>query len=346
MKLGILLGTGGGGYQIDLERVKEAENLGYDSIWTSEAWGADAISPAAWVLANTSRIKVGTAIMQMSARTPAMTAMTVMTLQQLSNNRFILGIGPSGPQVIEGWHGQPFGKPLMRTKEYVSIIRKILAREQPLTHEGEHYQIPYNGPGATGLGKPLKSILHGNPEQKIYTASFSPRGMTMSAEVADGVFPIFMNPERFDVFEPYITKGFEKAGGGKSLENYDIAPFCRISMDVDLDKARLPIKENLALYIGGMGAREKNFYNDFAKRIGYEEEAVKIQDLFLGGKKAEAVAAVPDSLVDEVSLVGPKERIVERLEAWKAAAKARHVDSLLLASTDIAAMRVVAEAVL
>ena len=346
MKLGILLGTGGGGYQIDLERVKEAEDLGYDSIWTSEAWGADAISPAAWVLANTSRIKVGTAIMQMPARTPAMTAMTTMTLQHLSNNRFILGIGPSGPQVIEGWHGQPFGKPLMRTKEYISIVRKVLAREAPLTHEGEHYQIPYTGAGSTGLGKPLKSILHGNPDQKIYTASFSPRGMTMSAEVADGVFPIFMNPERFDVFEPYINKGFEKAGGGKSLENYDIAPFCRVSMDDDVEKARLPIKENLALYIGGMGAREKNFYNDFAKRVGYEEEAVKIQDLFLGGRKAEAVAAVPDKLVDEVSLVGPKERIVERLDAWKQAAKNRHVDSLLISGNDRAAMRVIAEAVL
>src|SRR5690606_5874906 len=249
------------------------------------------------VLAQTTKIKVGTAIMQMPARTPAMTAMTAMTLQALSGNRFLLGLGPSGPQVIEGWHGVPYGKPLTRFREYVSIIRQILARERPLEHQGEHYQIPYNGPGATGLGKPLKSIIHADPALKIFTASITPASVRMAAEIADGFFPIFMNPERAHLFDNDLRAGFAKAGGGKGLHNFEICPFVPIRVGNDLEACRKPIRDNLALYIGGMGAREKNFYNDYAKRLGYEEEARKIQDLFLGGRKPEASAAVPDSLV-------------------------------------------------
>ncbi|MEQ9122851.1 MAG: LLM class flavin-dependent oxidoreductase, partial [Alphaproteobacteria bacterium] len=207
MKVGMVLGYSGASYDEMDESVQAAERLGLDSIWTAEAWGSDAVSPAAWALALTKRIKVGTAIMQMPARTPACTAMTAMTLGALSGGRFVLGIGPSGPQVIEGWHGQPYGKPLMRTREYVSILRKILDRKAPLEHEGEHYQIPYRGPGATGLGKPLRSILHGDPALKIYTGTISPAGVAMSAEVADGMFPVFAIPERFDVFAPALEKG-------------------------------------------------------------------------------------------------------------------------------------------
>jgi F420-dependent oxidoreductase-like protein len=268
--------------------------------------------------------------MQMPGRTPAMTAMTAMTLYALSGGRFILGLGPSGPQVVEGWHGVAYGRPLTRTREYVQIIRKILAREERVTHEGFHYQMPYKGDDATGLGKPLKSILHGDPALKIYTASISPKGMECAGEVSDGVFPIWMNPQRFDIFEKSLETGFAKAGGGKSLESFEIAPFVTCLMSDDIEKCRIPIKNNMALYIGGMGARGKNFYNDYAKRLGYEEAAVKIQDLYLDGKKQEAAAAVPDELVDDVALVGPEARIRDRLQRWKEAGKKRHVGSMLI----------------
>jgi F420-dependent oxidoreductase-like protein len=253
-----------------------------------------------------------------------------MTLYALSGGRFILGLGPSGPQVVEGWHGVAYGRPLTRTKEYISIIRKILAREERVTHEGYHYQMPYKGDDATGLGKPLKSILHGDPALKIFTASISPKGMECAGEVADGVFPVWMNPERFDVFEESLEKGFGKAGGDKSLANFEVAPFVTCIMGDDIEQCMAPIKNNLALYIGGMGARGKNFYNDYAKRLGHEEAAVKIQDLYLDGKKAEAAAAVPDALVDETALVGPEARIRDRLQIWKEAGKKGHVSSMLI----------------
>lgn len=329
-----------------MDLVLAAERLGYDSVWTSESWGSDAVTPAAWVLARTTRIKAGTAIMQMPARTPAMAAMTAMTLQALSGNRFILGIGPSGPQVVEGWYGVPFGRPLTRTREYIGIIRQILKREAPVTHRGFHYQLPYTGAGATGLGKPLKSILHGDPSLKIYTGTISPAGVRTSAELADGMIPVFMSPERFDIFAAPLAEGFAKAGGGKSLQTFEIAPFVQVSVGDDLEAARLPVKRHLAFYIGGMGAREKNFYNDYAKRLGFEAEAVRIQDLFLGGQRAEAVAAVPDRLVDQVALIGPKARIVERLAEWKTAAARRHVGALLARVESSEALQILAEAVL
>jgi F420-dependent oxidoreductase-like protein len=315
---------------VPMDHIRHAESLGFSSVWTAEAWGSDAVSPAAWILAQTEKIHVGTAIMQMPGRTPAMTAMTAMTLYALSEGRFILGLGPSGPQVVEGWHGVAYGRPLTRTKEYISIIRKILARKEKLTHEGYHYQIPYRGEGATGLGKPLKSILHGDPALQIYTASISPAGMECAGEVADGVFPVWMNPERFDVFEESLEKGFAKAGGGKSLADFEVAPFVTCFMSDDIEQCRAPIKANMALYIGGMGARGKNFYNDYARRLGYEEAAVTIQDLYLDGKKAEAAAAVPDALVDDVALVGPEARIRDRLQIWKEAGRKGHVGSMLI----------------
>jgi F420-dependent oxidoreductase-like protein len=328
MKLATTIKFRPGHAGIDMEHVLEAERLGFDAVWAGEAYGTDAVSPVAWVLARTERIKAGTSILQMPARTPACAAMTAMTLQALSGNRFLCGIGPSGPQVVEGWHGVPFGKPVGRTREYVAIVRQVLERKAPLEHQGEHYQIPYTGPGSSGLGKPLRSIIHGDPSLKIYTASIAPGGLRVAGEVADGNLPFFMSPEPAD------------------LADFDNAPYVRVSMGDDLAKCRDALRPGLALYIGGMGARSRNFYNDLAKRIGYEAAAVKIQDLYLDGKKNEAAAAVPDALIDEVSLIGSPARIRDRLQSWQDIAKKNWVGSLLLAGTDAAAMRVVAEAVL
>jgi F420-dependent oxidoreductase-like protein len=347
MKLGIGAVGFGPKVNIDLERIRFAESLGFDSAWTAEAYGNDAVTTATWVLANTTRIKVGTAIMQMPARTPAMAAMTAMTLDQLSGGRFILGLGASGPQVVEGWHGVPYGTPLARTREYIQIVRQILAREKPLEFHGSVYDIPAVGAGTTGLGKPLKSILHGNPALPIYTASISPAGLRCAAEVADGVFPMMMDPENFDrAYLPHLAEGFAKAGGGKGLANFAVVPAVTVLISDDVEKARLGVKAGMALYIGGMGARDKNFYNDLAKRLGYEEAAVRIQDLFLDGKKAEATAAVPDALVDAVHLVGSKDRIRARLAAWKEAGKKGWVHTMQIATPQREALELLAEELL
>jgi F420-dependent oxidoreductase-like protein len=331
---------------IDLDLVREAERLGYEAVWCGEAYGTDAVSPVAWVLAQTKRIKAGTSIMQMPARTPACAAMTAMTLQALSGNRFLCGIGPSGPQVVEGWHGVPFGKPLARTREYIAIIRQILERKAPLEHHGEHYQIPYTGPGSTGLGKPLRSIIHGDPSLKIYTAAIAPAGLRTAGEVADGTLPFFMSPEKAEAVTAPVVEGIAKAGRGKTLADFDLAPYIRVSIGEDLGACRDAIRPNLALYIGGMGARSKNYYNDLAKRMGYEAAAEIIQGHYLGGRRREAEAAVPDALIDETSLIGPKERVRDRLQAWKEIAKDHRVGSLVLAGADAAALRVIAEAVM
>ena len=346
MKLGLTAAAFGARLSIDLDRIKHAESLGFDSAWTAEAYGNDAVTTAAWVLASTTTLRVGTAIMQMPARTPAMTAMTAMSLDHLSGGRFILGIGASGPQGIEGWHGGPYGRPLTRPREYIEVIRKVLAREDPLTHEGFHYHIPISGEGTTGLGRPLKSILHGDKSLPIYTASISPAGLRCAGEVADGVFPIWMDPERFDVVGEPLQEGFAKAGGGKSLDNFDVCPMVAVAISDDLEKARMPLKMNMALYIGGMGARNKNFYNDYAKRLGFEEAAVKIQDHYLARERQEAVAAVPDELVDAVALVGTADRIRDRLGVWKEAAKQRRVDTLLIGTGQPEALQLVAEELL
>ena len=331
---------------IDMELVREAERLGYEAVWCGEAYGTDAVSPAAWVLAQTTKIRAGTAIMQMPARTPACAAMTAMTLQALSGNRFLCGIGPSGPQVVEGWHGVPYGKPLARTREYIAIIRRILERTAPLEFDGEHYQIPYRGSGATGLGKPLRSIIHGDPSLKIYTAAIAPAGLRTAGEVADGTLPFFMSPEQAEAIVGPVREGIVKAGNGKTLADFDLAPYIRVAIGDDIAACRDAIRPNLALYIGGMGARSKNFYNDLARRMGYEAAAATIQDHYLAGRRKEAEAAVPDALIDETSLVGPKERVRDRLQAWQAIAKDHRVGSLVLAGADIAALRTVAEAVL
>ena len=346
MQLGITQRINGATPKLGMDEVLEAERLGYTSVWGGEAWGTDAVSPAAWVLARTTRIKAGTSIMQMQARTPACAAMTAMTLQALSGGRFLLGVGASGPQVIEGWHGVPYGKPLGRTKEYIEIIRKILARDAPLTHQGEHYQIPYAGPGATGLGKPLRSIVHGDPTMPIYTASITPAGLRTAGEVSDGTLPIWFSPEQADLVVQPIFDGMKKAGKPATLANFDLAPYVKVSMGPDLQACRDAVRPNLALYIGGMGARSKNFYNDFAVRLGYAGEAAKIQDLYLDGHKKDAEALVPDALIDEIALIGSADRIKDRLQAWKQVAAAGKLTTMVLTGASVEAMRVVAEAVL
>jgi F420-dependent oxidoreductase-like protein len=346
MRLGINAVGFGPKIQIDLERIRRAEALGFDSAWTAEAYGNDAVTTATWVLANTTKIKVGTAIMQMPARTPAMAAMTAMSLDQLSGGRFLLGLGASGPQVVEGWHGVPYGNAMTRTREYIAILRQIFAREKPLEFHGDIYDIPAAGEGTTGLGKPLKSILHGNPALPIYVASISPGGLRCAAEVADGVFPMMLDPGSFDrAYLPHLQQGFAKAAG-KSFANFAVIAGASVIISDDVARARNALKPGMALYIGGMGARDKNFYNDLAKRMGYEEAAVRIQDLYLDGKKAEATAAVPDELVDAVHLVGPKERIRDRLAAWKEAGKKGWVHTLNVGSPQPEALELLAQELL
>ncbi|HSE94208.1 MAG TPA: LLM class F420-dependent oxidoreductase [Methylomirabilota bacterium] len=317
MRLALHLSYSGPTFALDMDKVLEAERLGYDSVWTAEAYGSDAVTPAAWIAARTQRIHVGTAIMQVAARTPAMAAMTAMTLDALSGRRFRMGLGVSNPQVVEGWHGQPFAQPLARTREYVQVVRAIFRREKPLEHRGEHYQIPYAGPHATGLGKPLRSILHGRPELPIYLAAIGPKNVALAAEIADGWIPTFFSPRRMGMFREWLDEGF-RARGARPPE-FDLMPSVGVVVGERLDECRKPIKARLALYVGGMGARNRNFYNELARRYGYEEAARTLQDLYLSGRKAEAEAAVPDALVDEVALCGPRERIRERLAEWKSA---------------------------
>ena len=340
MKLGLLLGLATADFRIDIERIREAEALGYDSVWSSEAYGSDAVSPAAWVLAQTSRIRVGTAIMQIAARTPAAAAGTAMTLDRLSGGRFMLGLGPSGPQVVEGWHGMPYADPLGRMREYIAIVRAVMRRAAPVEFAGEHYRLPYDGPGATGLGKPLKSMMRAAPAMPIYTAAITPAGLRLAAALADGVFPVFADPDRCAAFREPLERGFAEAG--REPGAFDAAPFVWVNMGADVAECRAPIKRDLALYIGGMGARKKNFYNDYARRMGYGGAAAEIQDLFLGGRRAEAAAAVPDELVDATSLVGPAERIVERLQAWKEAGRRGDITTMLLRGASPEALRVIA----
>src|ERR1700719_4687115 len=315
MRLGLLSGYSGAQMGLPMDTILEAERAGFDSVWTAEAYGSDAITPLAWIAAMTKKIRLGAGIMQMPGRSPAMTAMTAMTLDALSGGRFILGVGPSGPQVAEGWHGMPYGKPLQRTREYVEIVKMIIAREKPVELHGKELHAPPPAPGSTGRGKPLKSILHGRKDMPIYSASISPKGLELAAEITDGVLPIWMSPEKYDVIGDSVKAGLAKAK--KTPDKFDVAPFVTCVMGPDVEKCRMPVKGMLALYIGGMGARAKNFYNDYAKRMGYEDVAGKIQDLFLAGKKAEAMAMVPDKLVDEVALVGNRERIADRFAALK-----------------------------
>jgi F420-dependent oxidoreductase-like protein len=346
MRLGVVAGYSPAALQLRLEEILEAERLGYHSVWTSEAYGSDAVSVASWILARTTRIHVGTAIMQMPARTPTCAAMTAMTLNALSGGRFLLGLGPSGPRVVEGWYGVPYGRPMTRTREYIDIVRQIASRRAPLRHDGFHYQIPYKGADGTGLGRPMQSILHADEQLRIYTAAVTPAGLSTAAEIADGVFPIWMDPERFDLIGPHLAAGFAKGGQGRTLADFDVAPFVPVSLGDDLDACRAPVRAHLALYIGGMGPRQKNFYTDYVRRMGYADEAEQIQTLYLAGRKDEAAAAVPDRLVDAIALIGPAARIRERLAVWKAAGARGEITSMLLARASVDALRLVADELL
>ena len=339
MRLGLQLG-----YDDPLTWValaEEADRCGFHSVWTSEAYGSDAVSPLAWIGSRTKDIKLGTAIMQMPARTPATTAATVATLDVLSGGRVLLGLGTSGPQVAEGWHGEAFGKPLTRTREYISIVRKILQREAPLEHHGEHYDIPYTGADATGLGKPLKIILHPpRADVPIYLAAIGPKNVALAAEIADGWLPIFFSPERFsETHGPMLEEGFARRGGRP--EGWDLAAHVPVVVADDVQAARDFLKPLLALYVGGMGARGQNFYNRLARRYGYEEAAATIQDLYLDGKNNAAIAAVPDELVDDVSLVGDRSRIADRVAAFRESG----VTTLVLQARQPEAIQLLAELV-
>ena len=336
MKLGVNLGYAPPGTNpVELVPIVQmAEGLGYDSAWAAEAWGTDAVSVLAWLGASTTRIKIGSAIMQIPGRTPANTAMTAATLDLMSEGRFILGLGTSGPQVVEGWHGQPWGKPLVKTREYVEIVRTALRREV-VEHHGEHYRIPYDGPDATGLGKPLKLMLRPlRADIPIYLAAMAPKNVALAAEIADGWLPLFVDPDRFgDAF------GASLAG---ARAGFEIAATVNVLVGDDVQALRDSLKPYIALYVGGMGAKGKNFYNALVRRYGWEAEAERIQELYLGGKQREAIAAVPDELVDAVSLIGPKERIRDRLEAWRETP----VTTLIVGSPQPEALEVLAGLVL
>lgn len=342
MRLGLNFGYWGSVPVDNVALAQEADRLGFHSLWTAEAYGSDAVSPLVWLAAQTKQINVGTAIMQMTARVPAMTAMTAATIDLLTGGRMLCGIGASGPQVVEGWHGVPYGKPVTRAREYIEIMRAIWKREAPLVHHGEHYDIPCQG--GSGLGKPLKLIQHPlRPSIPIYLAAVGPKNVSLAAELADGWLPIFFSPERVDNYREWLDEGFAKAGNGKSMTNgFDIAPTVHVVLGDDVNACRNQVKPTLALYIGGMGAKGKNFYYDIACRYGYEAAAEQIQGYYLTGKKMEALAAVPDALVDEVALCGPRERIAERLAAWKDCG----ITTMICGTSDINAVRVMAELVL
>ncbi|HEX2737873.1 MAG TPA: LLM class F420-dependent oxidoreductase [Acidimicrobiia bacterium] len=338
MKLGFMIGYWGAQPPTGMpELVAEAEQLGYHSLWTAEAYGSDALTPLAWWGANTQRIKLGTSICQMSARTPTAMAMAAITMDHLSNGRFVLGLGASGPQVVEGWYGQPYPKPLARTREYVEIIRRILAREAPLTNDGEHYPLPY--PGGTGLGKPVKSITHPlRADLPIYLAAEGPKNVALTAEIADGWLAIYYSPRVDDFYRDALAEGFARPGARRGFDDFEVAATVPVIFHDDVQQAADFMRPMLALYIGGMGAREVNFHANVYARMGYEAEVKQIQDLYLEGKKDEAAALVPQKLIEETALIGPKEKVRDDLAMWEESA----VTTILLYG-DAATLRTMAE---
>jgi F420-dependent oxidoreductase-like protein len=302
------------------EVVRAAEDLGFDSIWSAEAYGSDCFTPLAWHGASTSRVKLGTAVCQMSARTPVATAMSALTLDHLTGGRFMLGLGASGPQVVEGWYGQPYPKPLARTREYVEIIRKVLAREEPVELQGEHYQLPKVGDGTTGLGKPLKSITHPlRADLPILLGAEGPKNVALAAEICDGWLPIFLSPELDVEYRKNLEEGFARPGARHtSLDTFEVPNMVNIVIDDDVERAADAVRMFLGFYIGGMGAREVNFHANVFARMGYGDVVEEIQDLFLSGRKDEAIAKVPLALVEDVAMVGPIEKVREELDQkWR-----------------------------
>lgn len=292
-----------------IEVAQEAERLGFHSAWTAEAWGSDAFTPLTWIGAHTTKLKLGTSIVQISARTPTSTAMHALTLDHLTNGRLILGLGVSGPQVVEGWYGRPFSKPLSRTREYIDIIRQVIKREQPVKNDGEHYPLPYFGDGAWGMGKPLKPITHPlRNDLPIYLGAEGPKNVALAAEICDGWIPLWYTPYREEVYADSLTG---------APDNFDIVQGVTVNVTDDMEAAYDQLRPMLGFYIGGMGSKDRNFHKELMARMGYPGEAQKIQDHFIAGERAEAIAAVPNAFIDEIALIGSKERIRDRLQAWK-----------------------------
>jgi len=311
LKLGLQLGYWGAMApgMAHVELAKEAESLGFDSVWTAESWGNDAFTPLAWIGAHTSKIRLGTSVAQLSARTPTACAMSVLAMDHMSNGRMILGLGVSGPQVVEGWYGQPYTKPVTRTREYVEIIRKVLARKEPVTHDGEFYQLPYKGEGAWGMGKPLKAITHPlRANVPIFLGAEGPKNVQQTIEIADGWLPLYYSPYHEHVYAEDLKN--MKPG-------FEITAMAMVSLADNVEEALYPVKAMLGFYIGGMGSKQRNFHKELMARFGYEEEANRIQDLFFEGKRDEAIAVVPNEFADAISLVGPKERLREKIQDWK-----------------------------
>ncbi|MFF7474852.1 LLM class F420-dependent oxidoreductase [Streptomyces sp. NPDC008092] len=333
MRLGLALGYWGRGPSPDhVPLAREAERLGYDSVWTAESWGSDAFTPLTWIAAQTSTIRLGTAVAQMAARSPTTTAMHALTLDHLSGGRMLLGLGLSGPQVVEGWYGRPFPKsPLTATREYVDVVRQVLRREGPVALDGRFHPLPYRGPDATGLGKPLKPITHPlRPGLPVLLGAEGPRNVAQTVRIADGWLPLYWAPSRPEVYGPAVAD---------LPEGFLVAPMAQVKVCDDVTAGLLPVKAMLGFYIGGMGHAARNFHADLMARMGYEEEARRIQELFLSGRREEAVLAVPDAFADEISLVGPRQRIAERLELWRKGP----VTDLLALAPDPHTLRVLAE---
>ena len=316
LKLGLNFGYWTGGPPPDaIEGLKEAERLGFDSCWTAEAYGSDCLTPLAWWGSHTERIQLGTALVQMSARTPAATAMAAMSMDHLSGGRFILGIGVSGPQVVEGWYGEPFAKPLARTREYIGVLRDIWARKGPVTSDGEHYPLPLRG---SELGKPLKSSIHPLREDiPVYLGAEGPKNVALAAELCDGWLPLFFSPKEDDFYRRCLAEGFATAGDAGKSDRFEIASTITIVPGDDVEKCADAVRPMVALYAGGMGARGANFHFDVFARMGWEAEASKIQELYLAGRKPEAIASVPLAMVEDVALVGPVDKIRGELERWR-----------------------------
>ena len=346
LSLGLNLNYSGRQITLDLEGINRAEKLGFDSVWTAESWGSDAVSPLAWIGANTSTIRLGTAIMQMPGRSPANTAMTALTMQQLSGGRFVLGLGTSGPQVVEGWHGKPWHKPLTMSREYISIVKKIFAREEKLEYDGEFFDIPYRGEHSKGLGKPLKSMIHPTQPIPIHLGSMSPKGQELAGELCDGLHLTAMIPERPDIVLDNVKRGFEKRTDGKKWEDFELLTNVQVILlnnkgetTQSAQEKIFMTKASMALYVGGMGTKGKNFYKEYFVRAGYEEEANKIQDLYLSGKQNEAIEAVTDDMVRAMHLIGTKDEILERYKVWQSSP----LTTMLMATTEEDILALVAD---
>ena len=342
MKLGLSIGYSGSRLQIPIERIQLAEQLGYDSVWTAEAYGSDAITPLAWIAAKTERIRLGTGIMQLAGRAPAMAAMQTQTVDALAGGgRVIAGLGVSGPQIVEGWYGEPWGKPYWRLRDYIQIMRKINRREDPVSHDGREYQLPFTGEGSLGIGKPLMSILHTNPDLPIWLGSGSEATVKLTAELCDGWLPMHFVPGRMEHYRPWVEEGFRRAGNGKTWSDLEVMGRGPVLITDDVGAALARVKPSIALYAGGMGHKDINFHNQHMIDRGYPEVAERVQELFLGGRKQEAIDAIPDEYVDEAGLYGSIKRIEERWVAWADSG----IDSFTVVSDQEEAVQLMADIV-